>query len=80
LSSSTSSGEMMARYAKVKDGRVWSVVLWDGVAPWKHIGFDVVALPEDSAVSTGWLIVDGAFVAPPVDEEWSPPYEDGLDA
>lgn len=69
----------MGRYAKVKNGRVWSVVIWDGVSDWRHEGFDVVALPQDSLVSPGWILSGNQFVDPG-DDGWEPVLDEGRDA
>lgn len=70
----------MGRYAKVKDGRVWSVVVWDGQSPWAHAGFDVLPVSGDFPVGPGWTFVGGQFAGPADGDEWQPVYDDGVDA
>lgn len=54
-------------FALVKDNQVCSIILWDGTTPYEpEEGFTLYEVPE--GIAPGWMIVDGAWVAPlPVD-------------
>ncbi|MTV59043.1 hypothetical protein GM547_13415 [Streptococcus pneumoniae] len=56
------------RHAIVIDGAVVNVVIWDGNTEFNP-GGELIALPDDSAVSPGWTLVDGEWLEPePVTE------------
>jgi len=56
------------RYALMEGDTVTNVSLWDGVNNWSP-GCELVELPDDSPVGTGWTRADGEWVAPEAAEE-----------
>jgi hypothetical protein len=54
--------EVEKRWACVKDGKVDQVIIWDGVQKWAPAeSYTMVALPDDSLVSSGWDYKKGKF-------------------
>lgn len=56
---------MNKRYAIVEDGVVTNIVLWDGIAEWKHPGQAIDAsAKENEFIGVGWTYDGEAFKAP----------------
>jgi len=51
------------RYAVVKKGKVINVIVYDGKSKYRPDG-DLIELPEDSTVATGYTYKDGEFTPP----------------
>jgi hypothetical protein len=51
------------RWACVEDGKVETVIIWDGVQNWPPAEtYIMVELPEGSPVGPDWDYVDGEFI------------------
>jgi hypothetical protein len=59
---------MIYRYAIIQSNIVWSVVVWDGVAPWEPPeGTELLQLADGERCGGGWTYEAGAtprFIPP----------------
>ena len=50
-------------WACVKNGKVELVIIWDGLEDWPpSVTYEMVELPERSAVGPNWDYIEGEFV------------------
>lgn len=54
----------MARYAMIKDGKVFNIAEWDGETEWNP-DCDLVECPDEYTGGIGWAWNGKKFIAPP---------------